>query len=607
MVIATTRSKGGQQARPFAATGGHETCRISHRWSSPPCPWHRCEPYKGRSPAAPLLRPSALVAQFATHSSSDLISMVHLDIPASIIYFWGFTSGIAVTAFALYLVETLVKPHLISNLSVKDSLAALTALSASPDLVAKKLKDDHPASAPPARPASASASTHAHDHNSSSAVVPLNRTPSFDAYAILPKLDAMLNVSSNKLQQIVLHMVSEMRKGLHQDGEKLKMIPSFVVSRPTGNELGTVLALDLGGSNFRVCQIALEGQGRVRTTQRKYVVSDSLKTGPGAALFDFFAECVAKFLEETGADPAVPSNLGFTFSFPVQQTAINAGTLMHWNKGFQCSGVVGEDVVGQRHRLVNDTVGTLMAHAYTDPNTYVGVILGTGTNAAYVERLEDVPKWKGDKKGEMIINTEWGAYDEPTVLPISKYDQLLDRFSGNPKSQIFEKMFSGMYLGEIVRLILVDLVASGELFHGRSSVELAKPYHFDTAFMSRIERDHSIELSDTKNLFEDILGIPSTTIQDRRIVKHVCELVGTRAARLSAAGVAAVITKINRLDACTVAIDGSLFEHYPHFGNRMRDALREILGITAENIILEQARDGSGQGAALIAALHPMA
>ncbi len=99
------------------------------------------------------------------------------------------------------------------------------------------------------------------------------------------------------------------------------------------------------------------------------------------------------------------------------------------------------------------------------------------------------------------------------------------------------------------------------------------------------------------------MEVPQTTVEDRRIVKRVCELIGTRAARLSAAGVAALVTKINRLDGCTVAIDGSVFEHYPHFGNRMRDALYDLLGLTASNIILEQARDGSGQGAALIAAL----
>jgi hexokinase len=58
--------------------------------------------------------------------------------------------------------------------------------------------------------------------------------------------------------------------------------------------------------------------------------------------------------------------------------------------------------------LVNDTVGTLISHAYTDPQTYVGVILGTGTNAAYVEKVENIPKWKGGPvdSGLMVINTE---------------------------------------------------------------------------------------------------------------------------------------------------------------------------------------------------------
>jgi len=72
--------------------------------------------------------------------------------------------------------------------------------------------------------------------------------------------------------------------------------------------------------------------------------------------------------------------------------------------------------------------------------------------------------------------------------------------------------------------------------------------------------DHSIELSDTKLVLEQIFKVHDTSLDDRRTVKRVCELVGTRAARLSAAGVAAIVTKMNRLNGCTVAIDGSLFE-----------------------------------------------
>ncbi|KAI8809664.1 hexokinase-domain-containing protein [Cladochytrium replicatum] len=434
----------------------------------------------------------------------------------------------------------------------------------------------------------------------------------------LSKLEKDFSISAASLNRIVKHFIAEMKKGLQADGNTLKMIPSFVENRPDGTETGAVLALDMGGTNFRVCEVILEGQGRVRMRQRKFAISEQLKTGTADKLFDFFVDCIQKFLDEVQADLNEERRLGFTFSFPVQQTAINKGYLMHWNKGFTATGVEGTDVVDlltaaiRRKKLhihvsalVNDTVGTLMAHAYSDPQTHVGVILGTGTNAAYFESIDRVPKWAGGPvhSGEMVINTEWGAFDnEQVVLPVTKYDQQLDRASANSGIQIFEKMISGMYLGELVRLALVDLISIGELFRGKSSTELARPYSFETAYMSRIERDHTLELSDTKAVLEDLFQIPATSTRDRRIVKRVCELVGIRSARLAAAGVAAVVTKINRLDGCTVAIDGSLFEQYPHYANRMRDALREVLGLSSENIVLDQARDGSGQGAALIAA-----
>ncbi len=41
----------------------------------------------------------------------------------------------------------------------------------------------------------------------------------------------------------------------------------------------------------------------------------------------------------------IPPNVGFCFSFPVEQLALNSGKLVQWNKGFNVSGVIGEDVV----------------------------------------------------------------------------------------------------------------------------------------------------------------------------------------------------------------------------------------------------------------------
>ncbi|KAI3636555.1 hypothetical protein MIR68_005409 [Amoeboaphelidium protococcarum] len=445
-------------------------------------------------------------------------------------------------------------------------------------------------------------------------------------------------ISTIQLHEIIKHFVAELKSGLSKHGQTLKALPSFVTKLPAGMETGTYLALDLGGTNLRVCEVALEGSGKFRLRQKKYVLSDEYKVSDSDALFGYIADCTKEFLDENMIKPNAdgqPLLLGFTFSFPVDQTSLDSGILMNWNKGFEVKGTLGNDVVAMMRdafakrnlnikivAIVNDTVGTLVAHCYQDGETMVGVILGTGTNAAYVESMDNIKKWEShymkkdtppnvrffddNEPKRMVINIEWGNFDnEGVVLPISKYDRMLDAASENPGAQTLEKMVSGLYMGEIVRYIILDLASNGHLFNS-GEIEASKfmhSYSFTTLFMSRIERDHSQDLSDTKWVLEDLmcLGPDSTSVEDRRIVKRVCECVGIRAARLSAACVGGVIAQMNRLSGCTVAIDGSVFEFYPHFKNRMLDALREIFGIAADNIKLELARDGSGVGAALIA------
>lgn len=53
---------------------------------------------------------------------------------------------------------------------------------------------------------------------------------------------------------------------------------------------------------------------------------------------------------------------------------------------------------------INDTVGTLAAGSYNDENVVIGVILGTGSNAAYVEKADAIPKLEGElpKSGNMV-------------------------------------------------------------------------------------------------------------------------------------------------------------------------------------------------------------
>ncbi|XP_038629955.1 hexokinase-1-like [Scyliorhinus canicula] len=120
--------------------------------------------------------------------------------------------------------------------------------------------------------------------------------------------------------------------------------------------------------------------------------------------------------------------------------------------------------------LVNDTVGTMMACGFDDPYCEVGIVIGTGTNACYMEELRHIQAIEGDE-GRMCINTEWGAFGDDGSLDNfrTSYDKEVDAGSINPGTQLFEKMVSGLYLGELVRIILVKIIRDGILFTGKVS------------------------------------------------------------------------------------------------------------------------------------------
>ncbi|BHF64327.1 hypothetical protein SprV_0200733000 [Sparganum proliferum] len=144
--------------------------------------------------------------------------------------------------------------------------------------------------------------------------------------------------------------------------------------------------------------------------------------------------------------------------------------------------------------LVNDTVGALASCAFLDPNTAIGLIVGTGTNAAYVEKLSNAKKITGfpPEIESVVINTEWGAFGEHGCINefLTEFDKQIDKDSLNPGKQVFEKLISGMYLGEIARLILLKLAEEGHLFDGIVPPLLREKNGIPANILSEVERFH---------------------------------------------------------------------------------------------------------------------
>jgi hexokinase len=340
--------------------------------------------------------------------------------------------------------------------------------------------------------------------------------------------------------------------------------------------------------------------------------------GHGKWLFEHIANCIYEFMEQENLlGRKFP--LGFTFSFPCRQMGLASAQLVRWTKGFRCEDVEGYDVVKLLHdaierkgnmsieciAIINDPVGALMSGAHQDKNCHIGLILGTGTNCCYMEDLKNVELWDGDndEPRQVIVNTEWGAFGDNGVLDFVRnpFDLELDRNSLNPGHQLFEKMISGMYMGEIVRLVLIQLTAEGLLFGGEGSEELLTRNNFLTKYISEIEGDKPDGNFPNTMLVLQELDIPHFTVDDCRHVQHVCWQVSQRAAYLAATAVAAVVNRLNR-DKVTVCVDGSLYRFHPHFHDLMNKKIAQLIK-PHHKFQLTQSHDGSGKGAALVAAV----
>ena len=432
----------------------------------------------------------------------------------------------------------------------------------------------------------------------------------------LKYIEDMFELSSSEMQRIIKYFHSEMKKGLTGRKSSLKMIPEYV-QRPSGREKGEFLAIDLGGTHFRVLSLRLKsGRKTEAPVSKKFILKKEHVKGTGNRLFDFIAECIKTFMAEQKLAAGKKYNVGFTFSFPTKKKNIASGTLIRWTKGFEAKGVEGKDVVrllnGALARkglsntkvvaIANDTVGTFVTRSYEDPNCDVGVILGTGTNACYCEKISNIPKWKGGRtpSGEMVINIEWGNFNQ---LCLTAYDKKLDGASENTGEQILEKMVSGMYLGKLTGFVADSLVERGILFSGRKKNFFSKSKNLKSEYVSAIEGDTSRKLYRTNTLLNK-MGIKDSTYADRKLLQHVCAIVSRRAARISASAMAAVVTKIDPhlLKKHTIAVDGSVYEKHNGFSRKIKAALAEIFKKKTSKIKLSLTKDGSGKGAAIIAA-----
>ncbi len=266
--------------------------------------------------------------------------------------------------------------------------------------------------------------------------------------------------------------LDEMAKGLAGQKSSLEMIPTYMETEKEVPTEKKVIVMDAGGTNFRVAVVHFD-------KDKKAVIEDfKLHEMPGVAkevgskeFFETMAGYVSDVIDQG-------TNIGFCFSYPAEIMPNKDGRLIRFSKEIKAKEVQGQMIgenlnaalksIGKEPKhvvILNDTVTTLLAGRATsfgkNYDSYVGFILGTGTNCAYIESNKNIKKKPELDAGKsQIINIESGGFAK---APMGVIDKQFDKSTNNPGEHTFEKMISGAYLGPLV-LETIRQAAKDELF-----------------------------------------------------------------------------------------------------------------------------------------------
>lgn len=376
----------------------------------------------------------------------------------------------------------------------------------------------------------------------------------------------LLAFEPGQLEELRSTFRERIARGLASDGDEVKALSAYLPP-PDPDLAGQAVVVDIGGTNLRAALVELEGRGKARIVrgpikERLPVRDPDIHLTP-ERFFDLQAELTAQ-LEPP---PGLP--VGYCFSYPAEILPNRDGRLLAWTKGIELSGVVGT-LVGSalfaaleraglhpKHvRVLNDTVASMLGGATVfselEPASFIGLIVGTGTNMSGFFSAAQAPKLKklldgvgeqrasakGATSPRMAINLESGNLDPPHL---TSWDDEIDQASDNPGRQRFEKAVSGHYLPYLFERILPDQPGYDPEEGSKTLVDY---------------RDRSLEAKP--------LAVAGALL--------------ARSADLVAAGLAAVVDLYDASGPVGIVAEGSLIWNDPKFAPHVRATLATLLG-----------------------------
>lgn len=377
--------------------------------------------------------------------------------------------------------------------------------------------------------------------------------------------------------------LSEMNKGLDGRESSLQMIPTYIEVKDKIPINEKVIVVDAGGTNLRTAIVYFDNdKNPVITNFKKYKIPGSDREVDKHFFFKTIAEYLNEIIEES-------KNIGFCFSYPAEILSNRDGKPVSLTKELKVKNLEGE-LLGENINFVlnksgykkknivvlNDTVATLLAGQSTFKekvyDSYIGFILGTGTNCSYIEKNKNIKKISGlvDSRSQ-IINIESGGFNKG---PTGVIDEKFDKTTKNPGIYTFEKMVSGKYFGLLCYFVIKDAVTTGL---------------FSEKFVKAIDNINELTTAEVNDFMNfpfnknNLLGniILDGNNDDRVTLYYLIDRLIERIAKLTAINLAGVVLKTEKgvnpcLPVCITA-EGTTFYRLKSLRSKVEYYMRDYL------------------------------
>lgn len=392
--------------------------------------------------------------------------------------------------------------------------------------------------------------------------------------------DHKLRANDINTQQIVDLFTIDMLNGLVGKESTLRMIPTYIEAENQFLTEVPVVAVDAGGTNFRTALVKFNTKGKLEISN---LMNGRMPGLEGEISKAEFFKTIAGYVKPNAL---LSDRIGFCFSYPTEIFPNKDGKLLQFCKEVQAPEVVGELIgksllkaLGMEEKqivLLNDTVATLLAGKSAsfghDYDSFIGFILGTGTNTCYIESNNNILKTSNlDLSKTQIINIESGAFRK---VPQTDIDIAFDNTTVNPGDYKFEKMFAGGYFGGLCLTALKSAANEG-VFSDKAANGLSSIIELSSEDVNKF-------VSNPES-YQGPLDSCTTNPADKEACIEIIECLIDRSAKLVAANMAAVILKTNKGKSekrpILITIEGTtfykLFNLKSHFEKYLKEYLKD--------------------------------